>query len=68
MIHLAALRFYERETCEEGPHLVALHCEECGPESMWPQALTLMLPKGFEPPLSKAQLSWLQAEWDAAQA
>lgn len=59
-------RFYGRETCGEGPHLVALHCEEHGPESMWPQPLSLMFPKGFEPSLSKAQLSWLQAEWEDA--
>ncbi|MFJ6088361.1 hypothetical protein ACIQI8_44110 [Streptomyces sp. NPDC092369] len=61
-------RFYQREACGEGPHLVVLHCEEHGPESMWAQPLTLMVPEGFEPPLSKAQLSWLQAEWDAAEA
>ncbi|MFF5900910.1 hypothetical protein ACFY8O_34040 [Streptomyces argenteolus] len=61
-------RFYQREACGEGPHLIALHCEEHGPESMWPQPLTLMFPEGFEPPLSEAQLSWLQAERDAAQA
>ncbi|MFJ8885762.1 hypothetical protein ACIRJR_20460 [Streptomyces sp. NPDC102402] len=55
-------RFYRREACGQGPHLLALHCERHGPESMWPQPLTLMFPEGFEPPLSKAQLSWLQEE------
>ncbi|MEU6878884.1 hypothetical protein [Streptomyces sp. NPDC046712] len=58
-------RTYQHETCGEGSHLVALHCEEHGPESMWPQPLMLMFPAGFEPPLSEAQLGWLQAEWDA---
>ncbi|MEU2762009.1 MULTISPECIES: hypothetical protein [unclassified Streptomyces] len=60
-------RRYQREACGEGPHLIALHCEEHGPESMWPQPLTLMFSEGFEPPLSEAQLSCLQAEWDAAE-
>ncbi|MFF7205493.1 hypothetical protein [Streptomyces sp. NPDC008141] len=59
-------RFYQREACGEGPHLVVVHCEEHGPESMWPQPHTLMFPEGFEPQLSKTQLNWLQAEWDAA--
>lgn len=59
-------RFYQSEACGEGPHLVALHCVDHGPERMWPQPLTLMFPEGFEPTLSEAQLSWLQAEWDAA--
>ncbi|MFS0693246.1 hypothetical protein [Streptomyces nitrosporeus] len=59
-------RFYRREDCGEGPHLVALHCAEHGPESMWPQPHMLGLPEGFDPPLSKAQLNRLQAEWGAA--
>ncbi|MEU0357263.1 hypothetical protein [Streptomyces cyaneofuscatus] len=59
-------RFYQREACGEGPHLLVPHCENHGPENMWPQPLMLLLPEGFEPPLSKTQLSWLQAEWDAA--
>ncbi|RST16515.1 hypothetical protein E2C00_17225 [Streptomyces sp. WAC05374] len=52
-------------SCGEGPHLVALHCAEHGPESMWPQPLMLMFPAGFDPPLSQAQLDWARAGWDA---
>ncbi|MFF2011793.1 hypothetical protein ACFVWY_22310 [Streptomyces sp. NPDC058195] len=59
-------RVYRHEACGEGPHLLALHCEEHGPENMWPQPRMLLFPEGFEPRLSEAQLSWVQAEWDAA--
>jgi hypothetical protein len=58
-------RFYRHEACGEGPHLVALHCEEHGPESMWPQPLMLLFPAGFEPPLSEEQLAWVRAEQEA---
>ncbi|MFE1555471.1 hypothetical protein ACFW6V_10805 [Streptomyces sp. NPDC058734] len=59
-------RFHRHGACGEGPHLVALHCEEHGPENMWPQPLMLTLPEGFEPALSEVQLCRLRAEWDAA--
>jgi hypothetical protein len=58
-------RPYWHESCGEGPHLIALHREEHGPESMRPQPRMLMFPTGFDPPLSDAQLAWVQAEWDA---
>ncbi|MER5552885.1 hypothetical protein ABT001_14580 [Streptomyces sp. NPDC002793] len=57
-------RTYQHEACGTGPHLLALHCGEHGPESMWPQPRMLMFPAGFEPPLSEAQLRWLRAERD----
>ncbi|MFE7511888.1 hypothetical protein ACFU8I_11775 [Streptomyces sp. NPDC057540] len=59
-------RFHQRDACGDGPHLVALHCEEHGPESMWPQPHMLMFPKGFEPSLSEAQLGRLRAEWEGS--
>ncbi|MFD0353128.1 hypothetical protein ACFVHW_05160 [Streptomyces sp. NPDC127110] len=59
-------RFHQNDACGEGPHLVALHCEEHGPENMWPQPLMLAFPEGFAPALSEAQLCRLRAEWDAA--
>lgn len=55
---------YRHETCGEGPHLIALHCEQHGPESMWPQPLMMMFPEGFDPPLSDAHLTWVRAEED----
>ncbi|MFJ9818668.1 hypothetical protein ACIRU3_26115 [Streptomyces sp. NPDC101151] len=57
-------RHYLHESCGEGPHLVALHCEKHGPENMWPQPNMLMFPAGFDPLLSDAQLAWTKAEWD----
>ncbi|GAA3507403.1 hypothetical protein [Streptomyces showdoensis] len=57
-------RFYRHEACGEGQHLVVLHCEDHGPESMWPQPHMLALPEGFDPPLSEAQLDRVRAEWD----
>ncbi|MEV7322067.1 hypothetical protein [Streptomyces sp. NPDC093970] len=59
-------RPYRHESCGEGPHLIALHCHEHGPENMWPQPTMLMFPEGFDPLLSDAQLAWVQAGWDAA--
>lgn len=56
---------YWHESCGEGPHFIALDCQEHGPESMWPQPLMLMFPEGFDPPLSDAQLAWVRAEDDA---
>lgn len=61
-------RFYSHESCGEGPHLIALDCQEHGPESVWPQPLMGMFPEGFDPPLSDAQLAWVRAEDDAVQA
>lgn len=61
-------RPYRRESCGAGPHLVALHCEEHGPESMWPQPHMLLFPEGFDPPLSDAQLARLRARWDDVEA
>ncbi|MFJ8108814.1 hypothetical protein [Streptomyces sp. NPDC096132] len=58
-------RFYRHEACGEGAHVVALHCELHGPESMWPQPLMLALPEGFVPPLTDEQLAWVQTENDA---
>ncbi|MFJ6796610.1 hypothetical protein [Streptomyces sp. NPDC091268] len=50
--------------CGQGDHLVASHCEEHGPENVWPQPLMLLFPEGFDPPLSEAQLAWVRAEYD----
>jgi hypothetical protein len=58
-------RAYRPGDCGDGPHRVALHCEQHGLENMWPQPLMLMFPAGFDPPLGQDQLSRLQAEWDA---
>ncbi|MFF3891456.1 hypothetical protein [Streptomyces sp. NPDC001914] len=58
-------RPYSHESCGEGDHVIALDCQEHGPESMWPQPLMLMFPEGFDPPLSDAQLAWVRAEEDA---
>jgi hypothetical protein len=55
-------RVYRHQACGAEPHLVALHCEEHGPESMWPQPLMLMFPEGFDPLLSEDQLDWARAE------
>ncbi|MEU5431223.1 hypothetical protein AB0H73_37245 [Streptomyces olivoreticuli] len=59
-------RPYWHESCGEGPHLIALHCDEHGPENMWPQPKMLVFPEGFAPLLSDVQLAWVQAQWDAA--
>ncbi|MEU2391320.1 hypothetical protein [Streptomyces sp. NPDC007369] len=59
---LAHDRVYRHEHCGEGSHLLALNCEEHGPENMWPQPEMLMFPEGFEPPLSEAQLEWVLSE------
>ncbi|MFI1719374.1 hypothetical protein [Streptomyces litmocidini] len=61
-------RVYRHEACGEGPHLLVLHCEDHGPENMWPQPLMMLFPEGFAPPLSDAQLDWVKAEEDADQA
>ncbi|MFD7492429.1 hypothetical protein ACFV8T_08410 [Streptomyces sp. NPDC059832] len=61
-------RPYRHESCGEGPHLIALNCQEHGPENMWPQPAMLLFPEGFDPPLSEAQLAWVRAEWGAGQA
>jgi hypothetical protein len=61
-------RHYWHESCREGPHLIALHCQEHGSESMWPQSLMLTFPAGFDPPLSDAQPAWVRADDDAVQA
>lgn len=53
-------RHYWHEACGQGPHLIALHCEEHGPENMWPQPLMLMFPEGFAPRLSTAQPAWIR--------
>ncbi|MYT69635.1 hypothetical protein GTY60_08050 [Streptomyces sp. SID8367] len=58
-------RPYRHEGCGGGPHLIALDCQEHGPENVWPQPLMLMFPEGFDPLLSDAQLAWLRAEDDA---
>lgn len=58
-------RPYRHEDCGGGPHLVALSCGEHGLENMWPQPKTLLFPAGFDPPLTDAQLAWVQAGWDA---
>ncbi|MFJ6575607.1 hypothetical protein ACIQMY_06530 [Streptomyces sp. NPDC091368] len=58
-------RFHRPEACGDGPHRVALHCEEHGPENMWPQPHMLLFPEGFEPRLDEATLDRLRAEWDA---
>ncbi|MEU8764226.1 hypothetical protein [Streptomyces sp. NPDC048659] len=58
-------RVYRHEACGEGPHLVALHCADHGPESGWPQPLMLLFPEGFEPPLSPDQLALAREAWDA---
>ncbi|MFE9764314.1 hypothetical protein ACFYPC_07230 [Streptomyces sp. NPDC005808] len=58
-------RHYWHEACGEGAHLIALHCEQHGPENVWPQPLMLMFPEGFAPRLSEAQLVWAQSESDA---
>ncbi|MGW7065151.1 hypothetical protein ACWGHM_42630 [Streptomyces sp. NPDC054904] len=55
--------FYLNEACTEEPHLIALDCQDHGPESVWPQPLMLMFPEGFDPPLSDAQLAWAEAGW-----
>ncbi|QKW54779.1 hypothetical protein HUT08_25975 [Streptomyces buecherae] len=55
---------YWHESCGEGPHLIASHCQEHGPENVWPQSRTLMFPEGFDPPLSDAQLAWVRADGD----
>ncbi|MFD5079875.1 hypothetical protein [Streptomyces sp. NPDC058371] len=60
-------RHYRHETCGEGRHLIALHCQEHGPENMWPQPLMLVFPEGFDPPLSGTQLAWVLAEDEAVQ-
>lgn len=54
-------RPYLHEACGEGDHLIALHCEEHGPENVWPDPRMLMFPEGFSPPLSAAQLSWARS-------
>ncbi|WP_239516314.1 MULTISPECIES: hypothetical protein [unclassified Streptomyces] len=56
---------FREEPCRGGPHLVVSHCEEHGPENVWPQPLMLLFPEGFDPPLSAEQLAWVQAENDA---
>ncbi|MEU1200334.1 hypothetical protein ABZ446_29480 [Streptomyces sp. NPDC005813] len=48
-------RVHRHEHCGEGPHLLAFHCEDHGPENMWPQPVMLMFPDGFEPRLSDVQ-------------
>ncbi|SHH95717.1 hypothetical protein SAMN05444521_2844 [Streptomyces sp. 3214.6] len=58
-------RRYGYAACGEGAHLVVLHCEEHGPESVWPQPLMLMFPQGFVPSLSDMQLAWVRSEDDA---
>ncbi|MFB0630737.1 hypothetical protein [Streptomyces sp. AB3(2024)] len=58
-------RPYRHEGCGEGTHLIALHCDEHGPESMWPQPRMLMFPEGFDPPLGDAQLVRVRAQRDA---
>ncbi|MFD8009301.1 hypothetical protein [Streptomyces sp. NPDC058955] len=55
-------RFYRHEACAEGPHLVALYCQEHGLENSWPQQITLWFPEGFDPPLTDAQLAWLKEQ------
>ncbi|MFJ6614987.1 hypothetical protein ACIQPT_32475 [Streptomyces sp. NPDC091289] len=60
-------RPYRHESCGDGPHLVALDCQEHGPENMWPQPRMLLFPEGFDPPLSDAQLACVRAEDGAAQ-
>ncbi|MGW0908786.1 hypothetical protein [Streptomyces sp. NPDC002853] len=58
-------RAYRHEACGEGPHLLVLRCERHGAENLWPQPRMLMFPAGFDPPLSQAQLGWVQAQEDA---
>ncbi|MGX1508022.1 UNVERIFIED_CONTAM: putative esterase [Streptomyces graminofaciens] len=53
---------YWHESCGEGPHIIALRCQEHGPESMRPQPLMLMFPAGFDPRLSDAQPAWVRAD------
>lgn len=54
---------YRDAGCQGGPaHLIALHCRDHGPESMWPQPRMLMLPAGFTPPLSDEQLAWIKSD------
>ncbi|UXY26603.1 hypothetical protein [Streptomyces sp. HUAS TT20] len=52
---------YPHQACGGGPRLVALDSGH-GLENMWPQPLMLMLPEGFTPPLTDAQLAWARAE------
>ncbi|MET9515463.1 hypothetical protein [Streptomyces sp. NPDC002994] len=59
-------RYYSHEACGEGPHLIALRCEDHGLENMWPQPLMLRFCEGFTPSLSEAQLAWARSEDDAA--
>jgi hypothetical protein len=59
---------YWHESCGDGPHAIALHRQEHGLESMWPQPLMSMSPEGFAPRLRHAPLSWVRAEGDAAWA
>jgi hypothetical protein len=57
---------FRGKACQGGPsHLIALNCRDHGLESMWPQALMLMLPEGFTPPLNDEQLAWVRSEDDA---
>jgi len=58
-------RHYRHDSCGEGAHVIALHCERHGPENMWPQPLMLAFPEGFSPALSDAQLAWVRSEEDA---
>ncbi|MFE8013401.1 hypothetical protein ACFU3O_11755 [Streptomyces antibioticus] len=59
-------RQYRHDYCGVGAHRIALHCEQHGPENMWPQPLMLAFPEGFSPPLSDAQLAWVRSEEDAS--
>ncbi|MFF0502249.1 hypothetical protein ACFYUH_01425 [Streptomyces fimicarius] len=58
-------RPYRHESCGDGPHLLALDCQEHGPENLGPQPRMLLFPEGFDPPLSDAQLAWARAEGGA---
>ncbi|KUM96053.1 hypothetical protein AQI88_13495 [Streptomyces cellostaticus] len=58
-------RPYRHEACGEGAHLIALHCQEHGPESFWPDPRMLMFPEGFTPRLSEEQLARVRAEDEA---
>ncbi|MFE1369150.1 hypothetical protein ACFW84_33600 [Streptomyces anulatus] len=61
-------RPYRHESCGDGPHILALDCQEHGPENMWPQPRMLLFPEGFDPPLSDAQTAWARAEGGADEA
>lgn len=55
-------RAYRRGGCGDGPHVVALECEEHGLENMEPQPAMLLFPEGFDPLLDEAQLARLRED------